>query len=107
MVSAGHVVGTRGSGIVCSAADVLLMSVVRGMRGGGGVCGMCMCLDRGGMGGDGGEWMRGLDLGYTNHVGIGGVLDVSVFWLRWCEWCRRRMGRGFGPGSGRVGWCYV
>ena len=31
MVSAGHVGGTRGSGIVPSAADVLWMSVVRGM----------------------------------------------------------------------------
>ena len=30
-VSAGHVGGTRGSGIVSSAADVLWMSVVRGM----------------------------------------------------------------------------
>ena len=32
MVSAGYVGGTRGSGIVSSAADVLWMSVVRGMR---------------------------------------------------------------------------
>ena len=31
MVSAGHVGGTRGSGIVSSPADVLWMSVVRGM----------------------------------------------------------------------------
>ena len=31
MVSAWHVGGTRGSGIVSSAADVLWMSVVRGM----------------------------------------------------------------------------
>ena len=38
MVSAGHVGGTRGSGIVYSAAEVLWMSVVRGMRGVGGVC---------------------------------------------------------------------
>ena len=30
--------GTRGSGIVSSTADVLWMSVVRGMRGIGGVC---------------------------------------------------------------------
>ena len=29
MVSAGHVGGTRGSGIVSSAVDVLWMSVVR------------------------------------------------------------------------------
>ena len=31
MLSAGHVGGTRGSGIVSSAADVLWMSVVHGM----------------------------------------------------------------------------
>ena len=31
MVSAGHVGGTRASGIVSSAADVLWMSVVRVM----------------------------------------------------------------------------
>ena len=44
VVSAGceYVGGTRGSGIVYSADDVLGMSVVRGMRGVGGVCKMCM-----------------------------------------------------------------
>ena len=31
MVSAGHVGGTHGLGMVSSAADVLWMSVVRGM----------------------------------------------------------------------------
>ena len=31
VVSAGHVGGTRGSGIVSSAADVLWMNVVRGI----------------------------------------------------------------------------
>ena len=31
MASAGHVGGTRGLGIVSGAADVLWMSVVRGM----------------------------------------------------------------------------
>ena len=45
--------GTRGSGIVSSAADVLGMSVVCGMRGVGGVCEMCMCLARGGVRGEG------------------------------------------------------
>ena len=65
-------VGTRGSGIVSSAADVLWMSVVRGMRG---VCEMCMCLARGGVGG---EEVRGLGLGFTNPVGNGGVLDVCL-----------------------------
>ena len=30
-----------------------------------------------------------------------------MFGLRWHGWCRWGVGRGFGPGSGRVGWCYV
>ena len=34
-------VGTRGSGVLASACDVLVMSVVRGV---GGVSDMCMCL---------------------------------------------------------------
>ena len=42
--------GTRGSGGLPSAGDVLEMSVVRGV---GGVCDMCMCLARGGVGGVG------------------------------------------------------
>ena len=40
--------GTRGSGVLSSTGDVLEMSVVRGV---GGVCDMCMCLARGGVGG--------------------------------------------------------
>ena len=36
-----------------SAVDVVVMSVVRGMRGVGGVCALCMCLARGGVGGEG------------------------------------------------------
>ena len=43
--------GTRGSGVLSSIGDVLEMSVVRGV---GGVCDMCMCLARGGVGGKGG-----------------------------------------------------
>ena len=50
MVSAGHAGGTRGSGIVYSAAHVLRISVVRRMRGVCGVCEMCMCLARSGVG---------------------------------------------------------
>ena len=61
---------------------MLWLSVVRGIRGVGGVCEMYMCLARGGVGGEGGEWMRGLGLGFTNPVGTGEVLDVCVFWLR-------------------------
>ena len=34
------------------AADVLGISVVRGMRGVGGACEMCMCLARDGVGGE-------------------------------------------------------
>ena len=44
VVSAGHVGGTRGLGIVSSAADMLWMSVVHGMRRVGGVCEMCVCV---------------------------------------------------------------
>ena len=35
----------------------------------------------GGMGGEGGggEWMRGLGLGFINPVGTGGVLDVFLY----------------------------
>ena len=78
VVSSGHVGGTRGSGIVSSAADVLWISVVRGMIGVGIVYEICMCLAQGGVGGEGGEWMRGLSLGFTNPVGTGGVLDVCL-----------------------------
>ena len=60
-------------------------------------------------GGGGSEWMRELGLGLTNPVGTGGVLDmcVCVFWLRWCGRCWWGVGRGLGPGSGAVMWCYV
>ena len=64
--------GTRGSGVLACACDVLAISVMRGV---GGVCGMCLARD--GVGGEGGgEWMRELGLGYTNPVGTGGVLDL-------------------------------
>ena len=42
---------------------MLEMSVVRGL---GGVCDMCKCLARGGVGGVEGEWVTGLGLGFTN-----------------------------------------
>ena len=44
MLSARHVGGTHGLGIVSGAANMLWM------RGVGGVCEMCMCLAWGGMG---------------------------------------------------------
>ena len=37
-----------------------------------------MCLARDGVGGEGGEWMRGLGLGFTNPVETGGVFDVCL-----------------------------
>ena len=86
--------GARGSGVLSNTADVLL-------RGVGGVSDMCMCLARGGVGEEGGEWMRELGLGFTNPVGTGGVLDMCLCFGCGCGWCR-----GLGPGSGAVGWCY-
>ena len=46
-------------------------------------------LPRGVVGGEGGEWMRGLSLDFTNPLGTGGRVG-RVFWLRWCGcgWCR-------------------
>ena len=73
MVNAGNVGGTRGSSIVSSAADVLGMSVMTRV-----FVEMCMCLARSGVVGEGGEWIRGLGLGFTNPVGTGGVLDVCL-----------------------------
>ena len=52
-MSAGHVGGTCSSGIVSNAADMLEMSVMRGIRGVDGVNVMCMYLARGGVGGEG------------------------------------------------------
>ena len=39
-----YMCGRRGSGVLASAGDVLVMSVVRGV---GRVCDICMCLARG------------------------------------------------------------
>ena len=49
-----YVGGTHGSGIVSNAADVLGISLMRGMKGVGVVCEMCMCLARGCVAGGGG-----------------------------------------------------
>ena len=87
-----YVGGTRGSGIVSNAADVLGMSVVRGMKGVGGVGELCMCLARDVVGGEGGEWIRVLGLGFTNPVGTGGVLEMC--------WCCGGVG---GVGGEKVG----
>ena len=68
-------VGTRGSGILASAGDVVEISVVRGV---GGVYDMCMCLARGRVGGVGGEWVTGLVLGFTNSGGTWGKWDMCL-----------------------------
>ena len=73
MVSAGHVGGTRGLGIVSSGADVLWMSMVCGMRGVGEVCAMCLAR--------GGEWMRRLGLGFTNPVKQGECWTCVCVWV--------------------------
>ena len=65
--------GTRGSGVVSCADDVLEMSVVRGVRGVGRVCEMCLAL-----GVVGSEWVRGLGVIFTNPVGTGGVWDMCL-----------------------------
>ena len=58
---------------------------------------MCMCLARGGVDGEGGEWMRRLGLAFTNLVEPGGVLgmclccgDVSGEWVG--DWTMAWMG---------------
>ena len=97
--------GPRDSGVLSSTGDVLEMSVVRGV---GGVCDMCMCLARGGVGGESGEWMRELGLGFTNPVGTRGVSDMCL-----CFGCRGVSGvggewlGGLDQGRERWGWCYV
>ena len=57
--------GTHGSGVLSSTDDVLEMRVGRGVDG---VCDMCMCLARGGVGGAGGQWMS--ELGW----------DLPILW---------------------------
>ena len=53
VVVSAYIDDTHGSGVLSSAGGVLEMVVVRGI---GGVCDMCMCLDRGGVGGVGVSW---------------------------------------------------
>ena len=59
--------GTAGSCVLSSAGDVREMSVV---------CDICMCLAWGGVGSVGGEWMRGLGLGFANPEGSWGKWDM-------------------------------
>ena len=80
VVSAGHVGGTHGT--ISSAADILWMSVVSGMRGIGRVCVWFKApwVERG---------VKGLSLCLANPGGTGGVLNV------WCGW---GVGKELGPG---------
>ena len=63
--------GTRGSDVLSSTDDIPVKNI-------GGVCDMCMCLARDGMGVERGEWMRELGLGFTNPMETGGVLDMCL-----------------------------
>ena len=91
--------GTRCSGVLSSAGDVLEMSVVRGV---GGVCDMRMCLVRGGAGCVAGEWVWALQI----LVEQGGKWDMCL-----CFGCGSVGGvvgewlGGLGQGLG--GWCGV
>ena len=96
--------GTRGSGVLASAGDVLEMSVVRGVSG---VCDMCMCLVRGGVGGMGMSGSQ--DCVSALHIlkehGVSGIcvcVLVVVVWVvlgenEWVAWAR----------VWQDGWCYV
>ena len=87
--------GTRGSGILSSTDDDVLVK--------GGVCDVCMCLARSAVGGEEGEWMRELGLGFTNPVGTVGVLDMCL-----CFGCGGVGGEWVGGlDQGRERWCYV
>ena len=50
-----YICDTCGSVFLSTSDDVLEMSVLRGVKGGDGVCEMCMGLARNGVGG---EWIR-------------------------------------------------
>ena len=41
-------------------------------------CVGCVCVYSSGGVGEKGEWIRGLDLGFTNPMGTGGVLGVCL-----------------------------
>ena len=80
--------GTRGSGVLSSAGDVLEMSVVRGLglgftNSGGtwGKCDMCLCFGYGGVGGVGGEWVGCLTQGLGGWFGVMSVCVVSLYYL--------------------------
>ena len=63
----------------------------------------CVGLNRGRVGGEGGEWMRGLGLGFTDPLGTEIVLDVCLCLGCSGEGSVGRLDRVLGPGSGGVG----
>ena len=67
---------TLGSGIVSSAADVIGMSVVHGMK----RWWSMYVFGTGRRKRRGGEWMRGLGLGFTNPVGSGKCWTCVCVW---------------------------
>ena len=88
MVNAGHVGGTRGSGIESSPGNMLGISVMRGV---GGVCEMCMYFAWGGVGGEGVEAIKQsknnnsqgpdkLNIRHLKHIGpLGLAFLTSMF----------------------------
>ena len=57
------------------------------------------------VGGVGGEWVSGLGLGFTNPGRTRGKWDMCLCFS--CGGVGVEVGGRLGPGSGRVGWCYV
>ena len=66
-------------------------------------CVTCECVWIG-AGGVLGEWVTGLGLGFTNSGGTWGEWDMCLCFG--CGGVGGVCGR-LGPGSGRVGWCYI
>ena len=77
MVSAGHVGGTRGSGIASSASSVVDECRAWDERSWWSAWDLYV-FDSGRRGSRGGEWMRGLGLGFSDPVGTGDVLGVCL-----------------------------
>ena len=93
--------GTRGSGIVSSAADVLWMSVVRGMRGVGVLYVRCACVWLGAAWVERGRVDERIGFGLYQSCGNMGSVG-RLFWLWWC-----RLGVGRGLDQDLEGCCYV
>ena len=52
------------------------------------------------VGGEGGEWMRGLGFGFTNYVGTGAVLHVYIWVVvEWVVYVGNRLGAWISVGK--------